>query len=86
MGQINLLRHLYGRLIWKSLFGNPLCVPGNCQTIYKSNIHNYLKLKFKLKIFYIVVSEQLYPESQAFFKTHLGLSFLVSNILIQNKW
>ena len=32
--------------IWKSFFGNPLYVPGNCQTIYKLNIHNYLILKF----------------------------------------
>ena len=32
--------------IWKTFFGNPFCVPGNCQKNYKSNIHNNLKLKF----------------------------------------
>ena len=29
----------------EDFFANPLCVPGNCQKIYKLNVHNYLKMR-----------------------------------------
>ena len=55
----------FNTFIWKT-FGNPLCVPGNCQTFYKLNIYNYLKVLVE-KIFKMFVSEQLCPENQAYF-------------------